>query len=137
MAPSCDCARVTNLPRGAANLIACPSVPSLSSPLPLAGAWDNRQTPGNLSVANSDFLGVTQGNTAGTCCTAVSSSGFSTTPPVGNAIGPFTTVPTRTTIANIPAVVFDYRLYNTPQRLGTLANNALFAGLYGGSNWWV
>ena len=65
----------------------------------------------------------------------MASSGFPASPPSGNSIGPFTTVPTRTAIANIPAVVFDYRLYNTPQRLGTLANNALFSGLYGGSNW--
>ena len=101
----------------------------------IVGAWDNRATPGNLSVANSDFLAVTQGNTVGTCCTSVASTGFASTPPTGSIIGPFTTVPTRTTIANIPAVVFDYRLYNMPQRLGTLATNTLFAGLYGASDW--
>ena len=86
-----------------------------------------------MSSANSDFLSINSGNIAGTVG-ATSSSGFAATGGNQN-FGPFTTVPSRTSVANIPAVVFDYRVYSTAQRLGTLGNNALFNGMYASSNW--
>ena len=100
----------------------------------ISGAWDNRVTPGNISTANSDFLSIVQGNTAGSSIGTASSGLPAST---GTNYGPFTTVPTRTAVSNIPAVAFDYRTYNNPQRLGTLANNALFNGIYGNSNWTI
>ena len=98
------------------------------------GAWDNKLTPGNLSTANSDFLSVNQGNGAGT---SVGTPTWGLPSNTGSITGPFTTIPTRKSLGNIPVVAFDYRTYGYPQRLGTPATNALFNGIYAASNWCV